>query len=180
MKDFKRKNLLFSLCGLNCGLCPMNLNHYCPGCGGGEGNQTCSIAKCSLQHENIEYCFQCAHYPCIRYDRIEEFDSFITHKHQTQDMDKFIKLGAELYSAEQQKKRILLNHLLSAYNDGRKKTLFCVAVNLLELDDLENIVNELDKNTLHLSLKEKAAYAANLFQKAATNKHITLKLRKKK
>ena len=33
------QNQLFSLGGLNCGLCPMFLNKYCPGCGGGEGNQ---------------------------------------------------------------------------------------------------------------------------------------------
>ena len=95
-------------------------------------------------------------------------------------MEKFRKLGVELYSVEQKRKKVLLNHLLNTYNDGRKKTLFCVAVNLLELDDLENIVNELDKNTLNLSLKEKAAYAASLFQKTAVNKNITLKLRRKK
>lgn len=95
-------------------------------------------------------------------------------------MEKFRELGIELYSAEQQRKKVLLNHLLNTYNDGRKKTLFCVAVNLLELNDLENIINELDKYTSNLSLKEKATYAANLFQKTATNKNITLKLRKKK
>ena len=39
MKGFNRKNQLFSLCGLNCGLCPMFLNKNCPGCGGGEGLQ---------------------------------------------------------------------------------------------------------------------------------------------
>ena len=82
MKNFQRNNLLFSLCGLNCSLCPMNLNQYCPGCGGGEGNQSCSIAKCSLQHGNVEYCFQCENYPCEKYDNIDEFDSFITHYHQ--------------------------------------------------------------------------------------------------
>ena len=92
-------------------------------------------------------------------------------------MEKFRELGAELYSAEQQRKKMLLNHLLNTYNNGRKKTLFCIAFNLLELDDLENIVNELDKNTSNLSLKEKAAYAANLFQKITTSKNITLKLR---
>ena len=178
MKDFKRENLLFSLCGLNCGLCPMNLNQYCPGCGGGEGNQSCSIAKCSLKHGKD--CFQCENYPCVKYDNIDEFDSFITHQHQKQDIEKFKKLGISLYTAEQQRKKVLLNHLLNTYNDGRKKTIFCVAVNLLELEDLENIINELDKNTLNLSLKEKAAYAASLIKKTATNKNITLKLRKKK
>ncbi|MDI2891163.1 DUF3795 domain-containing protein, partial [Clostridioides difficile] len=33
MKGFERKNQLFSLCGLNCGLCPMLLGNYCGGCG---------------------------------------------------------------------------------------------------------------------------------------------------
>ena len=180
MKNFKRENLLFSLCGLNCGLCPMNLNQCCPGCGGGEGNQACSIAKCSLKHGNVEYCFQCESYPCERYENIDEFDSFITHQHQKQDMEKFRKLGVELYSVEQKRKKVLLNHLLNTYNDGRKKTLFCVAVNLLELDDLENIVNELDMNTSTFTLKEKSAHAASLLQATANKKSIILKLRKKK
>ncbi len=30
MKGFNRPNQLFSLCGLNCGLCPMFLNKNCP------------------------------------------------------------------------------------------------------------------------------------------------------
>ena len=179
MKDFKRENLSFSLCGLNCGLCPMNLNQYCPGCGGGEGNQACSIAKCSLQHRNVEYCFQCENYPCEKYDSIDEFDSFITHQHQKQDMEKFKEMGIEFYSLEQQKKKVLLNHLLNAYNGGRKKALFCVAVNLLELDDLENIISALDANAPNLTLKEKSVHAASLLKEAAKKKNITLKLRKK-
>lgn len=180
MKNFKRENLMFSLCGLNCGLCPMNLNQYCPGCGGGEGNQSCSIAKCSLQHGNIEYCFLCENYPCERYENIDKYDSFITHQHQKQDMEKIKGLGIELYSAKQQRKKVLLTHLLNTYNDGRKKTLFCVAVNLLELDELENIINELDENTSALALKERAAHAVRLLQAASGKKGIVLKLRKKR
>lgn len=180
MKHFTRSNLLFSLCGLNCGLCPMNLNQCCPGCGGGEGNQTCSIAKCSLQHGNIEYCFQCKEFSCEKYQDIDQFDSFITHQNQKRDLEKFQELGMERYSAEQQKKKAILNHLLEQYNDGRKKTLFCVAVNLLEVADLGDILYKLDENTANLSLKEKSAYAAGLFKEAAARKNIVLKLRKKK
>lgn len=33
MKDFNRSYPLFSLCGLNCGLCSMHIDNYCPGCG---------------------------------------------------------------------------------------------------------------------------------------------------
>ena len=158
----------------------MILNQYCPGCGGGEGNQSCSIAKCSLQHGNVEYCSQCKNYPCEKYNNIDDFDSFITHQHQKQDIEKFKKLGIELYSTEQQRKKVLLNHLLNTYNDGRKKTLFCVAVNLLELNDLENIISELDENTSNLTLKEKSAHASSLLEKTAKQNNIVLKLRKKK
>ena len=65
MKGFERKNQLFSLCGLNCGLCPMLLGNYCGGCG--NGNQSCKIAKCSLAHGEIEYCYECKQYPCEKY-----------------------------------------------------------------------------------------------------------------
>ena len=34
MKGFTRREPLFSLCGLKCGLCRMHLGGYCPGCGG--------------------------------------------------------------------------------------------------------------------------------------------------
>ena len=33
MKDFARDETRFSLCGLNCLLCPMRTGGYCPGCG---------------------------------------------------------------------------------------------------------------------------------------------------
>ena len=44
MKGFTRTETRFSLCGLNCALCSMHLGGYCPGCGGGAGNQSCAMA----------------------------------------------------------------------------------------------------------------------------------------
>jgi len=32
MKGFHRSYTLFSLCGLNCGLCPMHIDKYCHSC----------------------------------------------------------------------------------------------------------------------------------------------------
>lgn len=81
MKGFERKNQLFSLCGLNCGLCPMRLGNYCGGCG--NGNQSCGIAKCSLEHGKIEYCYECKQYPCEKYQHIDDYDSFITYKRKS-------------------------------------------------------------------------------------------------
>lgn len=88
LKDFKRTDLLFSLCGLNCGLCPVHLDGHCPGCGGGDGNQSCKIARCSLQHSKPEYCSQCREFPCEKYEDIDAFDSFVTHQNQKRDLKK--------------------------------------------------------------------------------------------
>ena len=34
--------------------------------------------------------------------------------------------------------------LLSGYNDGRKKTLFCIAVNILDLQKLRAVLREIE------------------------------------
>ena len=181
MKGFHRQNKLFSLCGLNCGLCPMFLNRNCPGCGGGEGNQSCKIARCSMKHNGVEYCFQCSEYPCEKYEHIDEFDSFITHRNRKADLEKAKQYGMEAYNAEQVEKTKILDVLLSGYNDGRKKTLFCVAVNLLDLQELREVLRKIENRSdmETLTLKEKSAFAARLLRDVAAKRNIVLKLRKK-
>lgn len=182
MKDFTRTDLLFSLCGLNCGLCPMQTGGHCPGCGGGEGNQPCSIACCSLQHGKPEYCSLCEKFPCERYEGVEEFDSFITHQNQIGDLQKRDKIGTENYRKEQKEKRAVLDWLLHGYNDGRKRSFFCLAANLLDLTELEEIKSQISqKEELGgLPLKEKAAYVKRLLEDKAGQRGMVLKLRKKR
>ena len=177
MKGFTRKNQLFSLCGLNCGLCTMRLGGHCGGCG--NGNQSCKIARCSLEHGSVEYCCECPHYPCEKYEKIDEYDSFITHRNRTADMEKLRTVGADRYHAEQEEKVQLLGYLLSSCNDGRRKTLFCLAVNLLELSDIRAVVDQLIASDLS-TVKERAVYAAALLQEIAGQKGIPLKLNRKK
>lgn len=181
MKGFERSDLMFSLCGLNCALCTMKLDGYCPGCGGGAGNQGCGIARCSLNHGNPEYCFECGEYPCEKYHHIDAFDSFITHRNQLKDMEKAQKMGVQQYSAELEEKAGILRHLLANYNDGRRKSFFCIAINLLELQDIWDIMARLAAAEAAgpLPLKEKAVVAAGLFQSAAEQRSIVLKLNKK-
>ena len=63
----------------------------------------------------------------------------------------------------------ILNSLLSRSNDGRRKTPFCPAVNLLELEDLTAILAEADAAAQALPIKEKAARITALFQACAKN-----------
>lgn len=199
MKDFIREDRLFSLCGLNCGLCTMHIDGYCPGCGGGEGNQSCRIAKCSLKRnsenrnrennsekdgtgrEKIEYCHQCPEFPCEYYESIDEYDSFITHSNRRSDLEKHRNIGKEAYQEEQRRKTEILGELLANYNDGRRKSFFCLAVNLLEYEVLQAVMDQVKAvpEPAGRTIKERAAGVVKLLQDAADERGIVLKLKKK-
>lgn len=177
MKGFARKNQLLALCGLNCGLCPMLIGGHCGGCG--NGNQSCKLAKCSLEHGGVEYCFECGAYPCEKYQNIDEYDSFITHRRQKADLEKARRIGIGPYNQEQEEKRQILDSLLANFNDGRRKTLFCVAVNLLELSELREVLSQTGQLS-SLPFKDRCSHVAELLQNIADKKNIKLTLNRKR
>ncbi len=92
---------------------------------------------------------------------------------QKADLEKMQRIGAESYDAEQVEKRRILDRLLAEYNDGRKKTLFCLAANLLPLEDLRTVFEDTD---LQLPIRDRA----KLMKKRLKGKSgIELKLRRK-
>lgn len=108
-------------------------------------------------------------------------DSFITHQHQLEDMKRAGEIGIEAYTREQERKVEILQQLLAQYNDGKRKTLYGLAVNLLPLEDLERILKETatSPDFQEGTLKEKAAILAEKFRQAADERGVILKLRKK-
>lgn len=178
MKGFERKNLWLSLCGLNCGLCTMRLGGHCGGCG--NGNQSCKIARCSIEHGKVEYCFRCEEFPCDKYRDTDEYDSFITHRNRMADMERAGTIGIEEYSREQEEKAELLDYLLSSCNDGRRKSFFCTALNLLELEDVREAVGAVKENAELSDVRDRALYAAKLLNGKAEEKGMDLRLRRKK
>ena len=171
-------------CGLNCGLCPRYYTEgssRCPGCAGdgfSEVHPSCGILSCS-RRKGIEYCFECEEFPCIKFDNWGDSDSFITHKNYLADMKKARNNGIDAYKTELNVKIKVLEKLLADYNDGRRKSFYCLAVNLLELVDIhavmEQLVNDAD---LHGTAKEKASAAVRLLNTKAEEAGISLKMRK--
>ena len=121
-------------------------------------------------------------YPCEKYQYIDEYDSFITHRRQKADLERAQSIGIERYNLKQQEKIQILSHLLSNYNDGRRKNFFCVAVNLLELSELQEAMKQIQSNDelSLLSFKAQCSYVAEVFQKIADRRNIKLQLIKKK
>ena len=184
MAHEQREYPLFSACGLNCGLCPRyhtNGASRCPGCAGegfAQKHPPCGVLSCSRRC-GVQYCFACAEYPCKRFDGADQWDSFITHKNQLSDLEKAKSIGINAYQAQLNEKVALLEHLLKNYDDGRRKSFFCIAVNLLELKDLKNVMNALDKQA-QAPLKQRAAFAVDGFTQMAKDSGIALRLRKKR
>ena len=162
--EFNRTDGLFSLCGLNCGLCPMQIRGECSGCfNGSTCYQTCPIAPCSDRNGNVDYCFQCSKYPCRKYDGIDRHDSLISHRNQKRDMAKAKEIGIEAYLAEQRAKKEILTRFLEDYDDGTKEVFFCLAVNMLEAEVLQGILSHVDSKSNSLSIHDKAEYLERQF-----------------
>lgn len=185
MEYKQRQYPLFSACGLNCGLCPRYNSDgisKCPGCAGenfSSKHPTCGVLSCSQRHE-IEYCYLCHEYPCRKFEGVDTLDSFITHKNQLTDFDKVKNIGLDAYETELDIKVELLKDLLMNYDDGRRKSFFCIAVNLSDLPDLQNVMKQIESEIRpDDTLKEKSRTAVRLLQTMAEKRNISFQLRKK-
>lgn len=175
--SFERAEPRLALCGLICVLCPMYVDHYCPGCGGGLGNQVCNRARCSQKKTQVSYCFECEDYPCDYYQGFNQSDSFISHHNQHQILMRIESEGIETIIEEVLSKRRILDELLMNFNDGRHKRFYCLTVNLLSLEDLNEVMKSLSDRPMD-DVKIKAKSAKEMFLKKAEERGIQLVLRK--
>lgn len=114
----------------------------------------------------VEYCFQCKDFPCGRYQGEEEYDSFITHRNRMRDLEKMREAGAEAYGAEQKERVRILHDFLDHYNDGRRKNLYCLAANLLELEEKrsgETKMFDIDSWIREYLIRLKALFGARIW-----------------
>lgn len=181
-EDFKRNDLLFSLCGLNCSLCPMFVRKLCTGCIHNSMCSTaCSIVPCSMEHGSVDYCFECGKYPCDKYEEVDQNDSIITHINQLRDMEKAKTMGINKYHQEQSQKVEILNKFIENYNyNNDNEVFFCTAINLLPLEDLISITDKLDKITENMALEDKYNCLKEKLFESANNNNIKIELRKGK
>lgn len=170
-----RSHPQFSLCGLNCALCPRYNTagpSRCPGCGAknfSEFHPTCAIMTCNNKKQQVAFCFECFHFPCERYQR-DDKDSFITYFHRQRDMN-HAQQDLDGFLRKLEEKSGILSYLLEHFNDGKSKNFFCLAVNLLDLEDLREITGGLTESSDTKEVKER-------FSEMAQKRGISIVLRK--
>ena len=99
---------------------------------------------------------QCDEYPCEKIADLEDTVSFITVRHRLKDLDELKAIGLEAFQAQIDQKLAILADLLEHYNDGRRKSCFCLAVTLMPLSELKTVMDQSRSRTLtDMPLKEK-------------------------
>ena len=90
-------------------------------------------------------------------------------------------MGLDAYLAQLEEKRTILEELLAHYNDGRRKTLFSIAIYLLPLEDLRAVMAALDSRPelAEQPVKERALAAVECLREAADRRGVSLTLNKK-
>ena len=134
---------------------------------------------CSIKHGDIEYCYQCSDYPCKKYEKTSEVDSFVSYKNVIDDFAK-AKENLSMYLEELKEKYSYLQLLIEKYNDGRSKAFFCTVVNNMKYNDLKEIMNEIgkDKKLNEMDSTERAKEVIKMIKTKAKEHGVVYELRK--
>jgi len=132
---------------------------------------------CNRKHDSVEYCYQCTAYPCKKYSDESKVDSFISYRNVKQNLEN-AKENLVKYQKELEDKHRILLLLLDLYNDGRSKSLYCNAVNLIPLEEMRKIMECIEKKIEDDSSEARAKIASVIIKKRAEELGIDLKLRK--
>lgn len=183
MRQYSRQFPLFSLCGLKCGLCPRfhtEGSSRCPGCGGEsfyEIHPTCGVITCSGNHGGIEYCYLCSEYPCRKYEKPSPTDSFITYRPVLEDFE-WARKDMHGFQREIEERVTLLRRLIETCNDGRSKSFYCTALNLLPLSELNRRIQAIERECAEMPVKDRAERMKESLTEVSVQYGIDLKLRK--
>lgn len=172
-------------CGLYCGLCPRfqsKAPSRCVGCQLGEQHSYCSLYRCCNRH-GLHTCANCDEYPCERLLRVlgigTGLDSFISHRPALPNIERIRKIGIQAYLVEQRERRLLLEHLLAHYNEGRSMSFYCAACALMPPELIAKALKEIKDIQVDLSdLKAKARAMRELIARRASEAGIDIGLRK--
>lgn len=182
-----RKNPEVGCCGINCSLCPKYYTDgktKCNGCCGKDfwnRLRICSFIPC-CDTKKIEFCIECEEFPCAKIDNFTKRDSFVSHKNTISNLELIGEIGLESYLQQLKGREKILKMLLEKYNNGRLKSFYTLAVELLPLIDLERALDEIDRHIKvdsDLSIKERSKHMKEILSNIAQEHFIELRLRKK-
>lgn len=177
------------ICGLSCRLCPSyhtDTKRRCFGCKStGRMAVGCPIITCATRKKGIEFCWDCKeNNTCEKWKRRRKFgkeqDSFKCYQTLEGDISFIQKNGVIRFEKLQKIREELLKEMLKDYNEGRSKSYYCIAATVLKINELQEALNKVKKESLGLDLRGKSQMLHIILNKFADDRKIHLKLRNAK
>lgn len=175
------------VCGLSCRLCPAyyrETKSKCEGCKSAyRMGAPCPFHTCAVKKRGIDFCGFCdENNTCARWRKFRErgrqYDSIVCYQRLEDNIDFIQKYGMEEFEKQQKAREKLLRLILAEFNEGRSKTLYCIAATLLEIDELESVLEKARAKSKGLEIRAKSGIMHSLLNDIAKEKNYLLKLRK--
>lgn len=176
----ERNHPTIGVCGIDCGLCPRFYttgDSRCPGCGGTNfalKHPSCKIYNCALKKHDVTICSKCNEFPCSLISSWDKGDSFVSHFNCMNNLYFIKEDGYDSYLSSQQIRINLLEKLLASFDNGRSKSFYCLATNLLSIESIKAIDQFIDNTTSKPLIDELHEYILSFADKDS----VVLKLRK--
>jgi len=171
-----KKHALVGCCGISCGLCPRfqsKAKSRCLGCGPDAHCTYCPIFRCCLMKRSFETCADCPEFPCEKYAKWSDGDSFVTHSKCLPNIQKIKNVGVKEFMKEQKERQKLLELMLAKYNPGQCVSMYCLACALMPVASLKKALKQVGS-----AKGDKAKAFKAIIQELAEKEKISLKLRK--
>jgi PP-loop superfamily ATP-utilizing enzyme len=175
------------ICGLSCRLCPMyntDAESRCLGCKSTTRIAVgCPFITCAVKKKGIEFCWDCEEKnTCDKWRKHREsgkkIDSFKCYQKLEEDISFIQKSGISEFKKIQKRREHLLREMLKDFNEGRSKSYYCIAVTVLEIEELRDVLTRTKKESDGLDVKGKSKVLHSILNDLAGKEGYCLKLRK--
>lgn len=185
--SLKEEKNLAGCCGLYCGLCPRYQStaaSKCPGCKILSLTISCKRYNCCVKKNGFNTCAECQDFPCEKYDKFFDCDSFVTHRVCLPNIERIKQVGLTKWLREQSKKRQVLVDLLANYNEGRSCSFYCCATALTPPGMIQKAVKKAQQDMVAERVRDsdinaRAKILRSTLQEFTSKTGIDLKLRHK-
>ena len=143
----------------------------------------CPFHTCAIKKKRIDFCGFCdENNTCAKWRKFREagkqHDSLLSYQRLEDNINCIETNGIEEFEKQQKTKEKLLREILMEFNEGRSKTLYCIAATVLEIDELESVLEKARAKSKGLDIKAKSEVMHSILNEIAENKNYSLKLRK--
>lgn len=175
------------VCGLSCWLCPSyntEAASRCLGCTSPDRMAVgCPFITCAVKRKGLPGCWACPDgEACAKWQAHRaagrEHDSFVCYQRLEENIACLQSAGPAAFAERQRERAALLRQMLAEFNDGRSKRTYCVAVTVMQPDELAEAMADARGLCAHDDQKQRAQALQRCLQAVAERRGYLLKLRK--